>query len=97
MANKLRPLDDNIVVKPASAEEKTAGGIYLPDAAQEKPAKGTVVAMGPGRMLKSGKRVQPGVKIGDTVIYGKYAGNDIKIDNVEHKILREAELLAKVE
>ncbi|MCC6574876.1 MAG: co-chaperone GroES [Planctomycetes bacterium] len=97
MANKLRPLDDNIVVKPASAEEKTAGGIYLPDAAQEKPAKGTVVAMGPGRLLKTGKRVQPGVKIGDTVIYGKYAGNDIKIDNIEHKILREAELLAKVE
>lgn len=97
MPNKLRPLDDNIVIKPAPAEEKTAGGIVLPDAAQEKPLKGTVVAVGPGRTLKSGKRLEPCVKTGDTVIFGRYAGNDIKIDGVEHKIMREAELLAKVE
>lgn len=97
MPNKLRPLDDNIVIKPAPAEEKTAGGIVLPDAAQEKPLKGTVVAVGPGRTLKSGKRLEPCVKPGDTVIFGRYAGNDIKIDGVEHKIMREAELLAKVD
>jgi chaperonin GroES len=97
MPTKFRPLDDNIVIKPAQAEEKSAGGILLPDAAKEKPIKGTVVAVGPGRVLKTGKRLEPGVKVGDVVLYGKYAGNDIKIDGVEHKIVREAELLAKVE
>ena len=97
MPTKVRPLDDNIVIKPAVAEEKSAGGILLPDAAKEKPIKGKVVAVGPGRTLKNGKRLEPSVKIGDVVLYGKYAGNDIKIDGVEHKIVREAELLAKVE
>lgn len=97
MPTKFRPLDDNIVIKPAEAEEKSAGGILLPDAAKEKPIKGTVIAIGPGRILKTGKRLEPGVKVGDVVLYGKYAGNDIKIDGVEHKIVREAELLAKVE
>jgi chaperonin GroES len=97
MATKFRPLDDNIVLKPADAEEKSAGGILLPDAAKEKPIKGTVVAVGPGRMLKNGRRLEPGVKINDVVLFGKYAGNDIKIDGVEHKIVREAELLAKME
>jgi chaperonin GroES len=97
MATKFRPLDDNIVLKPAEAEEKSAGGILLPDAAKEKPIKGTVVAIGPGRTLKNGKRLEPSVKIGDVVLFGKYAGNDIKIDGVEHKIVREAELLAKVD
>lgn len=97
MPTKFRPLDDNIVIKPAEAEEKSAGGILLPDAAKEKPIKGTVIAVGPGRILKTGKRLEPGVKVGDVVLYGKYAGNDIKIDGVEHKIVREAELLAKVE
>ncbi|MBP9892504.1 MAG: co-chaperone GroES [Planctomycetes bacterium] len=97
MPTKFRPLDDNIVIKPADAEEKSAGGILLPDAAKEKPIKGKVVAVGPGRTLKNGKRLEPSVKIGDVVLYGKYAGNDIKIDGVEHKIVREAELLAKVE
>ncbi|CAG0955624.1 10 kDa chaperonin [Planctomycetaceae bacterium] len=97
MPTKFRPLDDNIVIKPADAEEKSAGGILLPDAAKEKPIKGKVVAIGPGRTLKNGKRLEPSVKIGDVVLYGKYAGNDIKIDGVEHKIVREAELLAKVE
>lgn len=97
MPSKFRPLDDNIVLRPAEAEEKTAGGIVLPDAAKEKPIKGTVVAVGPGRLLKSGKRLEPSVKIGDVVLFGKYSGNDVKIDGVEHKIVREAELLAKVE
>jgi chaperonin GroES len=97
MATKLRPLDDNIIVKPAKAEEVTAGGIVLPDAAQEKPLKGDVVATGPGRLLKNGKRLEPSVKRGDTVMFGKYSGSDVKIDGVEHKILREAEILAIIE
>ncbi len=97
MATKIRPLDDNIVLKPAEAEEKTAGGIVLPDAAKEKPIKGKVVAVGPGRTLKNGKRVEPSVKIGDVVLFGKYSGSEIKIDGVEHKIVREAELLAIVD
>ncbi len=94
MATKLRPLDDNIIIKPAKAEEVTAGGIVLPDAAQEKPLKGEVVATGPGRLLKNGKRLEPSVKRGDNVLFGKYSGSDVKIDGVEHKILREAEILA---
>jgi chaperonin GroES len=97
MATKLRPLDDNIIVKPAKAEEVTAGGIVLPDAAQEKPLKGDVVATGPGRLLKNGKRLEHSVKRGDTVMFGKYSGSDVKIDGVEHKILREAEILAIIE
>lgn len=97
MATKLRPLDDNIIVKPAEAEEVTAGGIVLPDSAQEKPLRGVVVATGPGRLLKNGKRLEPSVKRGDNVLFGKYSGSDIKIDGVEHKILREAEILAILE
>lgn len=97
MATKLRPLDDYIVIKPASAEERTAGGIVLPDTAQEKPLKGEVIATGPGRMLKNGKRVEPGVKRGDTVMFGRYSGSDVKIDGVEHKIMREVEILAIID
>jgi chaperonin GroES len=97
MATKLRPLDDNIIVKPAQAEEVTAGGIVLPDSAQEKPLRGEVVATGPGRLLKNGKRLEPSVKRGDNVLFGKYSGSDVKIDGVEHKILREAEILAILE
>ncbi len=97
MATKLRPLDDYIVIKPANAEEVTAGGIVLPDTAQEKPLKGAVIATGPGRMLKNGKRLEPSVKRGDTVMFGKYSGSDVKLDGVEHKIMREAEILAIVE
>lgn len=94
MATKLRPLDDNVIVKPHEAEEKTAGGIVLPDSAKEKPLRGDVVATGPGRILKSGKRLEPSVKVGDTVMFGKYNGSDVKVDGVEHKILSEAEILA---
>jgi chaperonin GroES len=97
MATKLRPLDDNIIVKPADAETKTKGGIVLPDSAQEKPLQGTVVSVGPGRTLRSGKRVEPSVKPGDVVMFGKYSGSDVKVDGVEHKILREAEILAIIE
>jgi chaperonin GroES len=93
---KLRPLDDRVVVKPIDAEEKTAGGIVLPDAAKEKPQRGTVLAVGPGRLLESGQRGQLSVQIGDQVIYGKYGGSDIKLEGDEVKILRESDILAKV-
>jgi len=93
---KLKPLDERIVVEPVEAEEKTAGGIVLPDTAQEKPQRGTVLAVGPGKLLDSGKRAALSVAVGDEVIYGKYAGSDIEIDGREVKILRESDVLAKV-
>ncbi|MAI71444.1 MAG: co-chaperone GroES [Rhodopirellula sp.] len=92
----LRPLDDRVVVQPNEAEETTAGGIVLPDSAKEKPQRGTIVAVGPGRLLDSGNRGDMTVTIGDTVIYGKYGGSDIEVDGQEMKILRESDILAKV-
>ncbi len=92
----IRPLDDRIVVEPMDAEETTAGGIVLPDNAQEKPQRGTVLAVGPGKLLESGERGQVAVSIGDEVIFGKYGGSDIEVDGVEVKILRESDVLAKV-
>ena len=93
---KLRPLDDRVVVKPLESEEKTAGGIVLPDTAKEKPQRGTVVAVGPGKLLDSGQRGELSVQVDDEVIYGKYGGTDIKINGDEVKILRESDILAKV-
>ena len=93
---KIKPLDDRIVVEPLDAEETTAGGIVLPDAAQEKPQRGTVVAVGPGKLLDSGNRGELSVSVGDEVIYGKYGGSDIEVDGDEVKILRESDILAKV-
>jgi chaperonin GroES len=90
---KLKPLEDRIVVKPHKAEEKTAGGIVLPEAAKEKPLMGKVVAVGDGKLLDSGKRGTMSVKKGDVVLYGKYGGSDIEMDGVEYKILREDEVL----
>ena len=92
----IRPLDDRVVVEPAPAEETTAGGIVLPDSAKEKPQRGTVVAVGPGRLLDSGDRGGLSVDIGDEVIYGKYGGSDIEVDGSDVKILRESDILAKV-
>ena len=92
----LRPLDDRVVVEPCEAEEKTAGGIVLPDTAKEKPQRGIVLAVGPGRLLDSGKRSEISVAVGDTVIYGKYSGSEIKVDGAEVKIIRESDILAKV-
>jgi len=92
----LKPLDDRIVVEPLAAEEKTAGGIVLPDSAKEKPQRGTVLAVGIGRLLDNGKRGEMNVAVGDEVIYGKYSGSDIEIDGREIKILRESDVLAKV-
>ena len=93
---KIRPLDDRVVVEPIEAEEKTSGGIVLPDSAKERPQRGTVVAVGPGRMLESGQRGELSVHVGDEVIYGKYGGTDIKVNSDEVKILRESDILAKV-
>ncbi|MDR2643576.1 MAG: co-chaperone GroES [Planctomycetaceae bacterium] len=92
----LKPLDDRIVVEPLAAEEKTAGGLYLPDTAKEKPQRGTVIAVGPGKLLDNGNRAALSVAVGDEVIYGKYSGSDIEVDGVEIKILKESEVLAKV-
>ena len=94
---KLRPLDDRVVVKPQQAEEKTSGGIVLPDTAKEKPLMGKVISTGPGKLLDNGKRADVAVKKGDTVLFGKYGGNDIKIDGEEYKILRESDILGIVE
>ena len=93
---KLRPLDDRVVVEPLEAEEMTAGGIVLPDAAQEKPQRGKVIATGPGKLLDSGNRGELSVKVGDEVIYGKYGGSEVEVDGEELKILRESDILAKV-
>src|SRR5947199_6320926 len=93
---KLRPLDDRVVVKPVEAEERTAGGIVLPDTAKEKPQRGTVVSVGPGKLLDSGERGTLSVTVGDEVIYGKYSGTEIEVNGRDVKILRETDILAKV-
>jgi chaperonin GroES len=93
---KLRPLDDRVVVEPVEAEEVTAGGIVLPDSAKEKPQRGVVLALGPGKLLDSGERGALSVAVGDEVIYGKYSGSDIEVEGREVKILRETDILAKV-
>jgi chaperonin GroES len=91
----IRPLEDRVVVQPSEAEERTAGGIVLPDTAREKPQRGTVVAVGPGKLLeKSGERAQMSLKVGDKVIYGKYSGTEIEIDGEDYVILRESDVLA---
>ncbi len=92
----LRPLDDRVVVRPSDAEEVTAGGIVLPDSAQEKPQRGKIIAVGAGKLLDSGNRGELSVAIGDEVIYGKYGGSDIEVDGQDLKILRESDILAKV-
>jgi chaperonin GroES len=96
MALKLRPLDDRVVVEPMEAEEMTAGGIVLPDAAQEKPQRGSIVAVGPGKLLDSGQRATLSVSVGDQVIFGKYAGSEVEVDGTDYKIMRESDILAKV-
>jgi chaperonin GroES len=93
---KIRPLDDRVVVEPLEAEEKSAGGILLPDTAKQKPQKGKVVAVGPGKLKDSGERVTLAVAVGDEVIYGKYAGNDVEVSGKDLKIMRESDILAKV-
>ena len=92
----LKPLDDRVVVEPTDAEEKTAGGILLPDTAKQKPQQGKVVAVGPGKINDDGNRTAVAVKVGDTVLYGKYSGSDVEVNGKELKILRESDILAKL-
>jgi len=95
MAVKLQPLADRLVVKPIEREEKTKTGIYLPDTAKEKPQEGEVIAVGPGRLSDEGKRIAMDIKVGDIVVYAKYGGTEIKVDDEELIILRESDVLAK--
>ena len=91
---KVKPLSDRVVIEPLEAEDKTSGGIYLPDSAKEKPQMGKVVAAGPGKVSDSGQLVKIEVKVGDTVLYGKYSGTDITLENKDYLIVRESDILA---
>ncbi|MDP6925078.1 MAG: co-chaperone GroES [Candidatus Scalindua sp.] len=93
----IRPLDDRVVIEPLEAEEKTQGGIVLPDSAKEKPTKGKVVSVGEGKLLDSGKRAALLVKKGDRVLYGKYAGTEITVGGKDYLILKENDILAKID
>jgi chaperonin GroES len=95
MASKLQPFGDRVVIKPMPREEVTKGGIVIPDTVKEKPQEGKVIAVGPGKLTDDGKRIPMDVKVGDTVIYAKYGGTDIKEDDIELIILRESDILAK--
>ena len=90
---KLRPLADRVIVKQTEAEDKTKSGIFLPDAAKEKPTKGKVIAVGPGKFDDNGTRMEVGVRAGDTVYYGKYSGTDVEVDGEKFVILRESDIL----
>ena len=92
---KIRPLDDRVVIEILDAEETTSGGIVLPDTAKEKPQKGKVVAVGEGKLLDDGSRAKPGVAKGDVVLFGKYAGTEVRIGDIEYTIMRESDILAK--
>jgi len=92
----VKPLSDRVVIKPAQAEDKVQGGIIIPDSAKEKPQKGEVVAVGPGKASDSGEIVAMTVKVGDTVLYGKYSGTEVAIDNEDVLIVRESDILAIV-
>jgi chaperonin GroES len=95
MAAKLQPMADRVLVKPIEKEEKTKSGIYLPDTAKEKPQEGEVLAVGPGKLADDGKRIPMDLKVGDRVIYAKYGGTEIKVDDEDLMILRESDILAR--
>jgi chaperonin GroES len=90
----IQPLHDRIIVEAAAKEERSAGGIILPDTAQEKPQRGKVIAVGPGKRLDSGQLAPVGVNVGDTVLYGKYSGTEVKVDGTDYVILRAEDVLA---
>jgi len=92
----MKPLADRVVIKPSPAEEKSRGGIILPDTAKEKPVIGEVVAVGPGKVTDDGKKVAPEVKVGDKVLYGKYSGTEVTVEGDEYLIMREADIFAIV-
>jgi chaperonin GroES len=94
---KIRPLNDRILVQRLEGEEKTAGGIIIPDSAKEKPAEGEIVAVGPGKMNDKGERVAVDVKVGDRVLFSKYGGTDVKYDGEDYLIMREDDILGVVE
>ncbi len=94
---KLAPLDDRVVIKQSEAEEKSLGGIILPDAAKEKPQRGKIIAVGPGKILDNGKRSEMNVKKGEEVLYAKYSGNEIEIDGENYVILHEGDILGVIE
>ena len=96
MVVKLKPLADRVLVKPIVEEEVTKGGIILPDTAKEKPQRGKIIAVGPGRLDDEGKRVPMEIKTGDKVLYDKYAGTEVKLDDEEYLILRESNIVAKL-
>ncbi|MBP2668606.1 MAG: groS2 [Deltaproteobacteria bacterium] len=93
---KVKPLQDRVLIKRVEEEHKTKGGIIIPDSAKEKPQEGLVVAVGPGKVTDAGNRVAPEVKAGDRILFGKYSGTEIKVDGVEHLILREDDILAVI-
>ena len=93
---KLRPLSDHVVIRPLEAEAKTAGGIVLPESAKVKQTKGEILSVGTGKVLSNGRVIPPSVKKGDLVIYGQYAGNDVKVEGEELKIISESEILAVI-
>ena len=94
-ASKLEPFGDRVVIKPSKLEEVSKGGIVIPDTAKEKPQEGEVVAVGPGKMTDEGKRIAMDVKVGDIVVYARYAGTELKIDEEELVVVRESDILAK--
>ncbi|GAB3195503.1 chaperonin GroES [Pontibacter aydingkolensis] len=94
MSISIKPLADRVIVAPAAAEEKTKSGIIIPDTAKEKPQRGEVVAVGEGKVSEQGSLMKPQVKVGDQVLYGKYAGTDISVDGNDYLIMRESDILA---
>ena len=94
---KIRPLGDRILVKRIKEEEQTKGGIFIPDTAKEKPQEGRIVAVGKGKMTEAGKLVAPDVKAGDTILFAKYSGSEVKVDGEEHMIMREEDILGVLE
>ncbi len=96
MATKLQPLADRVIIRPIAKEEVTKGGIILPDTAKEKSQEGEIIAVGPGRLTEEGKPIKMDVKVGDKVLYAKYAGTEIKLEGEEHLIVKESDILAIV-
>jgi len=93
---KIKPLSDRVIIKPSASEEKTKGGLIVPDTAKEKPVVGEVVAVGPGKVGEDGKKIIPEVKVGDKVLYGKYSGTEVTVEGEEYLIMREADIFAIV-
>ncbi len=93
---KVRPLADRVVIKAIEESEQMRGGLYIPDTAKEKPQQGEVIAVGPGKLSDEGNRIEPELKVGDKVLYGKYSGTEVTVDNEQYLILRESDVLAVI-